>query len=128
MTEMFRRGETYRYRIRCFRRVDGVMYLGPITETNAYTVSLDVPVITNLQYNSEKTRLQVQWKKISGADWYEILQKDSGGWKRIAVSEDNNYELETDTGKKIYIGYSGCNESKWEKDVQPDRGKWSDCA
>ena len=97
-------GETYRYRIRCFRRVDGVMYLGPITETNAYTVSLDVPVITNLQYNSEKTRLQVQWKKISGADWYEILQKDSGGWKRIAVSEDNNYELETDTGRKYTLG------------------------
>lgn len=93
-------GETYRYRIKCFRQADGVLYLGPEGLSETYTVPLDVPVITKLQYNSEKTKLQAEWKQVSGADWYEVFFKNQNGWQKIDTVRTNNYELSTEPDRQ----------------------------
>lgn len=78
-----KRGVKYTYKVEPFHvRNDGSVVNGTVSNTTSYAPSFLAPVISS-STRSGKT-ITLKWKKVAGADGYEIYQaQEKGGYKKV---------------------------------------------
>ena len=100
-------GETYQYAVRAFRKLDGILYLGPYEDGKLkLTVQLEEPVMHNLSYNAESNSLTLTWKSCKDAQGYLIYKKTNKKWERIGESLECNFEIDEIQSEDLYAAYT----------------------
>lgn len=92
-------GRTYYYKVRAYRKIDGVKYFGSYSDAKSRnTRPSKVKLTGDSFYKSTKTTLN--WKKSSGANGYEIYRSTSknGTYKRVKTIKSQNTLTWTNTG------------------------------
>ncbi len=120
-------GRTYYYKVRAYRKIDGVKYFGDYSNAKSnYTCPEKVKLTDGCTY--EATKAVLKWEKSSGADGYEIYRSNTknGTYKKIKTISNKNTLTFTNTkltkskdyyykvrayrkvdGKTVYGSFSG---------------------
>lgn len=77
-------GKTYKYKVRPYKVSDGGTYYGDFSNT---VKAVTNPKAPKIKLKAGKGQVKVSWKKISGANGYEVYRstKKSKGYKKVAT-------------------------------------------
>ena len=113
-------GESYRYKIRPYRKVDGKTIYGELSNSFLKKVRPATPAISSVKRASYDS-LKISWKKIAGATGYRVYRSTSanGEYKKIKTLKGGSKLSYTDDGltcgKKYYYKVRAYRTSKLKK-------------
>ena len=92
-------GESYRYKIRPYRKVDGKTVYGELSNSYLKKVRPATPTISSVKKASYDS-LKISWEKVSGASGYRVYRSTSadGEYKRIKTLKGGSKLSYTDDG------------------------------
>lgn len=96
-------GKTYYYKIKAYKTVDGKKYYSAFSKkVNAKAV----PAVPVVKLTAGKSSMKVSWKKVSGADGYQIYRSKTKNGKyakiKTASKKSTSYKSINLTAKKTY--------------------------
>lgn len=114
-------GKTYYYKVRPFRKVDGKVYYGSWSGKKSYSLVPGKPSLISVK-NSETRSAVIKWRKVSGANGYEIYRstKKSSGYKKIATIKKGT--IVSYTNKKLSKGKTYYYKVRSYKTVNKKKG------
>ena len=113
-------GESYRYKIRPYRKVDGKTIYGELSNSYLKKVRPATPAISSVK-RAAYDSLKISWKKIAGATGYRVYRSTSanGEYKRIKTLKGGSKLSYTDDGltcgKKYFYKVRAYRTSKLKK-------------
>jgi hypothetical protein len=128
-------GKTYYYKVRAYRTVSGKNYYGNYSSIKSAVPALEKTKLVQFK-NLKGKKVQLKWKKISGASGYEVyrslkktksykkvatIKKGSTiSWKNQKLTKGKTYYYKvrayrTVSGKKVYSSWSDVKSVKVKK-------------
>lgn len=105
-------GESYRYKVRAYRTVDGTKVFGAYSDTVTgdcfleEAVPPDMPVLTKA-YSYSYSKIKIVWEPVMGADGYRIYRKTAGrSWQWIKQINDGASDSYIDTGAETGTSFT----------------------
>ena len=112
-------GNTYTYRIRCYRKINGVAYFSSYSKVKTIKVSMSAASLTKAAVSSG-SKIKLSWKQDARADGYQVYRADAPDgkfvrvktisspdklkWWDAAVSEGKSYSYKIRTYSKTSQG------------------------
>ena len=114
-------GKTYYYKVRAFRKVDGVSYYSGWSNIRAYSLIPGKPVLSSVKNKKKKTAV-VTWKKVIGASGYEVYRstKKNSGYKKVTTIKKGSTVRYTN--KKLKKGKTYYYKIRAYKTVNKNKG------
>jgi hypothetical protein len=114
-------GKTYYYKVRTFRKVDGKTYYGKWSGKKSYSLIPGKPVLLSVKNSKTRTAV-VKWKKVSGANGYEVYRsvKKNSGFRKIATIKKGT--TVSYTNKKLVKGKTYYYKVRSYKTVNKKKG------